>query len=63
MKNEEQALFVNGLMDAIPVDVFSYANIERAGEILVPKEQKNEFESMLTAKDIKYSILTENIKE
>nr|ACH82086.1 midgut carboxypeptidase [Loxostege sticticalis] len=63
VKNEEQALFVNGLMDAIPVDVFSYANIERAGEILVPKEQKNGFEAMLTAKDIKYSILTENIKE
>ncbi|KAL0879727.1 hypothetical protein ABMA27_003440 [Loxostege sticticalis] len=63
VKNAEQAVFVNGLENEIPIDVFSYANTGRAGEILVSKEQKMEFEAKLTSMDVDYSILTENIKE
>ncbi|KAL0879726.1 hypothetical protein ABMA27_003439 [Loxostege sticticalis] len=63
VKNAKQAVFVNGLENEMLVDVFSYANTGRAGEILVPKEQKMEFEAKLMSMDVEYSILSKNIKE
>ncbi|XP_063831851.1 carboxypeptidase B-like [Ostrinia nubilalis] len=63
VKNEEQSNFVNGLENDLPIDVFVYANTGRNGQILVPKDQKANFETLLASKDVEYSIKVENIRE
>ncbi|KAL0830106.1 hypothetical protein ABMA28_003563 [Loxostege sticticalis] len=62
-KNEDQAKFVNGLENRIPIDIFVYANTDRAGQILVPKEQKMNFEATLESMGVEYRVQVENIRE
>lgn len=63
VQNAEQANLVNALENQIPIDIWSYATPSRPGQILVPKEDRQQFLDALDNAGVAYSIHTENIRE
>ncbi|XP_026754548.2 carboxypeptidase B-like [Galleria mellonella] len=61
--NEEQAKLIKQLENQIPVDVWTHLVPGNTGQILVPKDQRKEFQNELSAIGIEYKIETDNIRE
>uniref|UniRef100_A0A1E1WBL5 Peptidase M14 domain-containing protein n=1 Tax=Pectinophora gossypiella TaxID=13191 RepID=A0A1E1WBL5_PECGO len=61
--NVDQAQLVNGLENRLGVDVWSHALPGRPGQILVPKDQKQQFQETLDDAGITYHVVVKNIKE
>ncbi|XP_059061085.1 carboxypeptidase B-like [Achroia grisella] len=60
---KEQAQLVNQLENEIFVDVLSHAIPGRTGQVLVPKEQREQFQNELSNSGIEFEIVTENVVE
>ncbi|XP_026333689.1 carboxypeptidase B-like [Hyposmocoma kahamanoa] len=63
VKDVQQAELVNELGYQIPIDIWTYAKPGQPGQILVSKEDKQQFLDALHDAGVAYSILTENIRE
>lgn len=55
--------FINELENQIPIDIWTFAKPGQPGQILVSKEDKQQFKDALKEAGVTYSILTENIRE
>lgn len=63
VKDAEQAKFVNDLENHIPIDIWMNALPGRSGQILVSKDDKQQFLYALEAIGVEYSVYIENVRE
>lgn len=63
MKDVKEAQFVNELEYIIPIDIWTHAKPGQPGQILVSKEDKQQFLDKLEYAGVTYSVLIENIRE
>lgn len=63
VKDVKEAQLVNELEYIIPIDIWTYAKPGQPGQILVSKEDKQQFLDKLEYAGVTYSVLIENIRE
>ncbi|XP_031765037.2 carboxypeptidase B-like [Galleria mellonella] len=59
----EQGLFVNQLEEQLQIDILSYVGPDRTGQVLVPKDRREQFQNELLNSGIEFNIVTENVVE
>nr|CAF25190.1 carboxypeptidase [Helicoverpa armigera] len=63
VKTTDQTELVNYLSHALDLDVWSHALPGRAGQVLVPKEKKAQFQNELKGAGVEFNVETDNIKD
>ncbi|XP_059061037.1 carboxypeptidase B-like [Achroia grisella] len=60
---KEEGIFLNDLEEQIHIDILSHVAPGRSGQVLVPKDQREQFQDLLTDSGIEFKIVTENVVE